>query len=337
MTDSHGPPIRTWPEGRELSDAECIQTSCAACGIRWRIHDRLSGFRMKCSCGEWLDVPGTEQQARQTSSGVPQPVIAEQPQPITQPRVERDDDGLMHVPEDNGEVIYSPMPTDAPLAPGAMHRASNQNRTRWTNRTFAEFLLLMGALLGPQLIAAALSETVSFGLLLPFASLLSGVLVAMIAAWGGPYGRIGMRPARSHHFVEAIVAAAIGIVIAVLYTNMLERMFPDAERNLDNLTGELGLIGSLFVIAVTPAILEEIIFRGFLQGRLMALFGRLTGMLITASAFALVHGQPAVLPIHLGIGLYLGWLKERSGSLLPGMLMHFLYNGTLVALTFQLL
>ena len=73
-----------------------------------------------------------------------------------------------------------------------------------------------------------------------------------------------------------------------------------------------------------------------LQGRLIALYGRNLGLFVTATAFALVHGQPAVLPIHLSLGLYLGWLRERSNSLLPGMLMHFLYNGTLVAMPFVL-
>ena len=71
-----------------------------------------------------------------------------------------------------------------------------------------------------------------------------------------------------------------------------------------------------------------------LQGRLMALFGRFGGLFVTASAFAIVHGAPAVLPIHLSIGLYLGWLRERADSLLPCILMHFLYNGTLVWLEF---
>ena len=41
---------------------------------------------------------------------------------------------------------------------------------------------------------------------------------------------------------------------------------------------------------------------------------------------------PAVLPIHLALGLYLGWLRQRAGSLLPGMLMHFTYNGAIVVL-----
>ena len=66
--------------------------------------------------------------------------------------------------------------------------------------------------------------------------------------------------------------------------------------------------------------------------RLTALPGPRVGPVATAAAFALCHGAPAVLPIHMGLGLYLGWLRERSGSLLPGMLMHFAYNGTIVVL-----
>ena len=96
----------------------------------------------------------------------------------------------------------------------------------------------------------------------------------------------------------------------------------------------MGLPAALFVVAVTPAVLEEIIFRGMLQGRLMALFGRGGGLFVTAAAFAIVHQSGPILPIHLGAGLYLGWLRERSDSLFPGMLMHFLYNGTLVWLEF---
>ena len=40
----------------------------------------------------------------------------------------------------------------------------------------------------------------------------------------------------------------------------------------------------------------------------------------------------------IGIGvcgaalLVLGWLRMRSGSLLPGMLLHFLYNGMVITL-----
>jgi membrane protease YdiL (CAAX protease family) len=108
---------------------------------------------------------------------------------------------------------------------------------------------------------------------------------------------------------------------------------PAADTDfLAELVTRLGLPASLFVIAVCPAVLEEIVFRGMLQGRLMALLGHRVGFLVTAAAFAICHGAPIVLLVHFALGLYLGWLRERSGSLLPGMLMHFTYNGTLVVL-----
>jgi hypothetical protein len=83
---------------------------------------------------------------------------------------------------------------------------------------------------------------------------------------------------------------------------------------MEGLVKRLGFGASILVIAVTPAVLEETIFRGLLQGRLMALFGRFGGLFVTASAFAIVHGAPAVLPIHLSIGLYLGWLRPDAGA-----------------------
>ena len=46
--------------------------------------------------------------------------------------------------------------------------------------------------------------------------------------------------------------------------------------------------------------------------------------------FAAAHGISMGTPLHLGIGLYLGWLRDRCGSLWPGILLHFAYNGTLV-------
>jgi membrane protease YdiL (CAAX protease family) len=327
--------VRTWPQGRSLGDDECIELSCAGCRTHWRIHDRLRGFRLRCSCNAWLQIPAPRIDPERALLAAPRE--PDLPVALDSSRAEVDERGMLVLPGDDhdGDVIYSEIPVDAPMAPGSMRRASNTNQKRWTNRTLLEFTLLMGALLGPQLVAWLLARNDEFALLLPFASLVSGVLVALVIAWAGPYGRVGLRPAHPGYFAEATLVAALSVAIAMLYVMGLEQLFPDAESGLEGMTSRLGLMLSVFVIAVTPAVLEEIIFRGMLQGRLMALFGRFTGFFVTAAAFAIVHGQPAVLPIHLGLGLYLGWLRERSDSLLPCMLMHFLYNGTLVWLEFQ--
>ncbi|MCB9877445.1 MAG: CPBP family intramembrane metalloprotease [Planctomycetes bacterium] len=320
------PAAQYWPPGHPPAPDACVSVQCAACGQLWRVHERMRGFRLRCHCGAWVELPPPEQPA------LPAPARAlELPAVVTQPRGA---DGLIELPTEEGEVVYQLIPTDRPMAPGTLRRASSSNQTRWTNRTVLEFVLLMAALLGPQLLAWLLARGSEFELLLPFSSLVSGALVAVVVAWAGPYGRLGFRAAAPVHFAEAVLVAGLGVGIATAYSMGLERLLPDLEHDgMDQLIERLGLPGSLFVIAVTPAVLEEVIFRGLLQGRLMALYGRGLGLFVTAVGFALCHGAPLVLPIHIGIGLYLGWLRDRAHSLLPGMLMHFLYNGTLVWLT----
>lgn len=60
--------------------------------------------------------------------------------------------------------------------------------------------------------------------------------------------------------------------------------------------------------------------------------------LITAALFAAIHGYyPAVLPVAFVLGVALAWLRERTGSILPGILVHILTDSLLfiVALTLR--
>lgn len=331
MSEPRKQQLRQWPEGRELKAEESIELSCVACQTRWRIQDRLRGFRLRCACGAWLSIPAKapDHAVAALPAGIPDP---EMPVTINASRSQLDRRGMIMMPGDerDGDVIYTEVPVNAPMAPGSMRRASNTNRQRWNNRTTLEFALLMAALLTPQIVVWLITAGQEFELLLPFASLASGALVALVIGWAGPYGTMGIRLARPTFFVEAAAIAAVSVGAATLYAKGLEAVLPAADKGMTSLVQKLGLPAALFVIAATPAVLEELIFRGLIQGRLMALFGRFQGLFVTAAAFAIVHGAPAVLPIHLSLGLYLGWLRERSNSLLPCMLMHFLYNGALV-------
>jgi membrane protease YdiL (CAAX protease family) len=328
------PAMRTWPHGRELADDECIELSCVGCRTHWRIHDRLRGFKLRCSCDQWLQIPGNVVAEAEANPAITAMGPSDLPVSFSAKHARHNERGLMELPGDDGDIIYAKIPINAPLAPGAMTRASHSNQTRWTNRTLIEFTLLMLALLGPQLVALVIAGANDFELLLPFASLVSGVCVAGVLAWAGPFGRLGIRGAAPRYWLEVLPVVALSVLIAMGYVEVLRSLVPDMGDGLGDLVERLGLLASLLVIAVSPALLEEVIFRGMLQGRLMALMGRHLGIFVTAVTFALVHGQPAVLPIHLGIGIYLGYLRERANSLLPGMLIHFLYNGTLVMMPF---
>lgn len=330
MTDGDGLPAeRSWPPGRPLPDAEAVAANCNDCGAAWRVHVSLAGFRLRCGCGAFVAVPAVAATGTAAASLPP-------PDRLPLRRVDsrpRDDRGQVLLPADPGEMLFSEVPTDLPLAPGALRQASPTNQARWTNRTLLEFTALFFALVGPQVAALWLSHGREFELLLPFASLASGALVAIVVAWAGPCGRIGFQAAAPRHYGESLLAAAVGLGLAVAWLQLLEATVDGIEPDMvQQLTQRLGVPMALFVVAVSPAVLEEVVFRGVLQGRLLALLGRRAGLLTTAAAFALCHAQPAVLPIHMGLGLWLGWLRERCGSLLPGMLMHFAYNGSIVVL-----
>ena len=81
-----------------------------------------------------------------------------------------------------------------------------------------------------------------------------------------------------------------------------------------------------------PAVLEEIYFRGALQG-IMRPSGSSVAIFAPALLFALLHLDLAQSITALVCGIFLGWLVERSGSILPGMLLHFI-NNTLAFLSY---
>ena len=55
-------------------------------------------------------------------------------------------------------------------------------------------------------------------------------------------------------------------------------------------------------------------------------------ILASALIFGLVHGNPVQMFFASILGVVLGWVYYRTGSLLPGMLMHFINNGMSVLL-----
>jgi sodium transport system permease protein len=87
------------------------------------------------------------------------------------------------------------------------------------------------------------------------------------------------------------------------------------------------------VIGLTPAITEELLFRGLiLQG--LRRWGKWKALLVSSLLFALAHSSIYRLAPTLFLGLILGWVAWRSGSIFTSMLVHFLNNGLVATLVF---
>ena len=94
------------------------------------------------------------------------------------------------------------------------------------------------------------------------------------------------------------------------------------------------LLMQFLALCVMPAIAEELLFRGAFQG-LMRPCGSAAAIFAPALLFGLLHLDLAQGLTAFACGVFLGWLAERSGSILPGMLLH-LVNNTLAFLTIYL-
>ncbi|MEM8487739.1 MAG: type II CAAX endopeptidase family protein [Bacteroidota bacterium] len=116
---------------------------------------------------------------------------------------------------------------------------------------------------------------------------------------------------------------------------------PDAIRQLEEsqlelieqvLQQDLGLVFSLAVMALTPAICEEILFRGYLQRQFERAMGVLPAIVLIGVIFGFFHLRfTQVIPLSV-IGIYLAYITWRSGSLWLAIIIHFANNAFAVCL-----
>jgi membrane protease YdiL (CAAX protease family) len=82
------------------------------------------------------------------------------------------------------------------------------------------------------------------------------------------------------------------------------------------------------LIGVAAGVCEEILFRGPIQRGLLRRMPQLTAVVIASILFAAAHLDLYGLPIRTMLGILLGWIVIRTGSIFPAMVMHAVYDIT---------
>jgi sodium transport system permease protein len=104
-------------------------------------------------------------------------------------------------------------------------------------------------------------------------------------------------------------------------------------KQVDTIISSAPFWSVLFCLAALPAITEELVFRGFLFSGLERSNGHLRAILATSILFGLSHGVLQQ-SIAAGLmGLLLGWIAARSGSVLTAMLFHLFHNSLSLGLS----
>jgi membrane protease YdiL (CAAX protease family) len=90
----------------------------------------------------------------------------------------------------------------------------------------------------------------------------------------------------------------------------------------------------ILVLALTPAVCEEVVFRGVLLGGTRSL-GPWRMLLLNGAVFGTFHlsfETPVRFLPTATLGIVIAWAVWHTGSLLVGVAMHFINNGTIIAL-----
>jgi len=103
---------------------------------------------------------------------------------------------------------------------------------------------------------------------------------------------------------------------------------------------QVPIVVILLALAIAPAVCEEFFFRGYLFSSLRQTLGAWKTVAVSAVLFGAFHvittnalSVERFLPSTL-MGLVLGWVCMRTGSVLPGMVLHVLHNGLLLSVVY---
>jgi uncharacterized protein len=106
-----------------------------------------------------------------------------------------------------------------------------------------------------------------------------------------------------------------------------ERISERADDIASMAPGWWAVLLVLVVVAGAPVV-EEIVYRGSLQTRLVQGFGVSVGIVVTALLFALIHLAPVEIPGLFVFALVLGIARHKSGTLGLPIVTHLAFNAT---------
>ena len=160
---------------------------------------------------------------------------------------------------------------------------------------------------------------------------LLGTMAMGIHLWAGRYVNLHS-PLRSRRPGLLFLTAGVLIVAMGCWTNYLSELFQLPDNMEDVFRAMLNNPIGVASVALFAPLVEEMLFRGGIQGHLTRQWkSPAAGIVVASLIFGVIHGNPVQIPFAFVTGLVLGWVYYRTGSLWPGIWMHFINNASSVA------
>lgn len=162
-------------------------------------------------------------------------------------------------------------------------------------------------------------------------SLISGVLTLVILALFFLIRRkkicaeVGLVKAKPRMVAAAVSVVPAFYVIIILILNLLPEAWLADYSEASSALNDTGVWTFLATVIVAPLV-EEVTFRGLIMSRLHRVMPGWLAAVLTALIFGLCHGQAVWIAYATVLGLFFCWLALRSGSILPSLAAHVLFN-----------
>jgi len=135
-----------------------------------------------------------------------------------------------------------------------------------------------------------------------------------------------------------IVVTIIDFLLTMIYAITWIGIFGEPSSNTDLGTdwGSSSIdIAFLFLsVAIVTPIAEELFFRGYVLDAINRKHGDWTAIIWSAMLFGLVHVDPFTMGQAFMGGIIYGWIRMRTGSLLPSIACHMMWNMLALVVTY---
>lgn len=160
-----------------------------------------------------------------------------------------------------------------------------------------------------------------------------GIVLAIAT---GRHDLLALRRPRSWRRAAGLCVGAIGAIYAVsaVVSVLPLPQSPSHEQGIAPTHWEPRYAGAfaanVVLFTVVAPLVEELMFRGLGQS-LLRFLGRWPSILVVGVAFGATHGLLEALLILVPFGVALAYVRDRTDSVYPGMVVHALFNGAALA------
>ena len=132
-----------------------------------------------------------------------------------------------------------------------------------------------------------------------------------------------------------VVLFSLGTIIPLSF--LYEQLGIEMDENTQQIfTSLMKEPWGYVAVGILAPLAEEVVFRGAILRTLLGIMSKKNhwvAIMISAAIFGVVHANLAQFVNALLMGLLLGWMYYRTGSLVPGILLHWINNTMAYVLT----